>query len=97
MWVMAKTKSLQYEELDIAPPVPECISAHYLIKVPASDRHLKSDESINSYATKLLEKKLGDKIELKSLRVSKPGLTNRATSKLFRKTPNAKLYATVEF
>jgi hypothetical protein len=93
---MPKTKTLE-EHLEMAPPVAECISAHYLIKVPATDEHLKAGDKLNAYALRVLEKKLGDDLELKSLKVKQPGISAKTMAKLRGKLPDAKIYVTVDF
>jgi hypothetical protein len=93
---MAKTKTLE-EHLEIAPPVPEAISAKYLIRLPVNDSHFESDESLNSYAQLLLRRKLGDEVDLKSIRVKNPGIASRTMARIHNRVPQAKLYATVDF
>jgi hypothetical protein len=96
MRIVQKTKNIE-DDLAIAPPVAESISAKYIIKLPVSDAHFKNLEAIKAYATKLLEKKLGDDVEINRLKIKKPGLASKLVSKVFDKTPNARLYITVDF
>jgi hypothetical protein len=85
------------EEMPMEPPETDEIKEQYLLKIPVTDGHLKDPEELRKYAVKLLEKQLGDDVELKAVKVKKPHLLSRGISKLFGRVPQATLYCTVKF
>jgi hypothetical protein len=79
------------------PPEARDINESYILRVPVTDKHLSDREQLQTYAKQLLEKQLGDEVDLISLRVKKPNFVARLLAKLFNRTPQVKLYLTVKF
>ncbi len=93
---MSKIKT-QEDRFVLAPPEQGYISEKYVLKVPVTDRHLHNPWHLHVYATTLLEQKLGDEVQVTSLKVKKPHLPTRAATRLLRREPQARLYVTVKF
>lgn len=88
---------METEKLPFEPPEPEYVAEQYIIKIPVTDKHFKSPWELRKYAAKLIEKELGDNIQLTDLKVKKPGPISRIIAKILRRTPQAKLHATIKF
>ncbi|MBX4199493.1 hypothetical protein KW789_01200 [Candidatus Saccharibacteria bacterium] len=85
------------EQVPLQPPEPEYISARYVIRVPARDEVLRDRWRLRLYAEKLLEERLGDEVQLTSLKIKKPKAISKSISKIRKKEPKARLYITIKF
>jgi hypothetical protein len=83
--------------MDLIPPETHYLSSHYTVTLPADDKHFKSPWELRKFAARLVESKLGDEAQITSLKVKKPGLLERLTSRLRHRTPNAHLHVTIKF
>ena len=90
-------KQTAQEKLDLIPPETQYIVTKRVIKVPVSDEHLKDLWQLRLYAEKLVEHQLGDEVQLTGLKVKKPHLVHKATARLLRREPIARLYLTIKF
>lgn len=93
---MAKIK-IQEDKFVLAPPELGYVSEKYVLKVPVTDRHLHNPWHLHLYASQLLERQLGDQVQVDTLKVKKPHLPTRAAARLLRREPHARLYVTVKF
>lgn len=85
------------DDFSVIPPEPDYIAERYVLKLPVDDRHFASRWDLRLHAEKLLERQLGDKVQLTSLKVKKPSLANRGVSKALKRTPEARLFITIKF
>jgi hypothetical protein len=85
------------EDLPFAPPDLEYLSELYIVEVPLGDEHLADRWKLRLYAEKVLEKRLGDSVQLTSMKVKKPRVVGKAKAKLLKREPVARLYVTVKF
>jgi hypothetical protein len=85
------------DQLPFEPPETRYISANYVLKVPITDPHFDSPWKLRVYASKLINQRIGDEVQLTSMKVKKPTLTNKSLAKIFNRTPNARLYVTTKF
>jgi len=85
------------DKVPMQPPEPDYISERRVIKIPVTNRNLKDRWQLRLYAEKQIERETGDSVQLTSLKVRQPSLMARTLARLFRKTPNAKLYITIKF
>lgn len=85
------------DKLPFEPPEPGYVTEEYVLKIPVTDKHLKNPWELRKHAAKLIEKELGDSVQMTDLKVHMPGPLIRTFSRLFRKIPQAKLHATIKF
>lgn len=90
-------KDITTQKLAMEPPEPGYVSERYVISIPATDKHLDNPWELRIYANKVINKKLGDEVQLTSLKVKRPGPLASSIAKLLRRTPKAKLYVTTKF
>jgi hypothetical protein len=95
-----RTVEQEYEETESLPVViPELryLTAKYIVRVPAGDRHFQSRWELRKYAEQLVEAKLGDEVQLTSMKVRKPHLLAKTKARLLKQEPSARLLVTVKF
>jgi hypothetical protein len=85
------------EDLPFAPPDLDYLSELYIVEVPLTDAHLEDRWKLRVYAEKVLEQRLGDSVQLTSMKVKKPHLAARTKAKLLKRQPQVRLYVTVKF
>ena len=87
----------KFEDLPFAPPETHYLAERYVVKVPVSKAPLDNRWELRLFAEKELESRLGDEVQLTSLRVHKPHLIARGKARLFKLEPEARLVVTVKF
>ncbi|MBA3757909.1 hypothetical protein H0X09_03560 [Candidatus Saccharibacteria bacterium] len=97
MTKIKKTPEEAEEKLAMQPPETEYVSESYVINLPATNEHLGDPWSLRKYASEVMNREIGDEVQLTSLRIKRPGLTSRGTAKLFSRTPRVRLYVTTKF
>lgn len=85
------------EELPFVPPEIHELSERYTIRVPLRDLNLDDRWHLRLYAEKVLEDRLGDTVQLTSMRVHKPHLLAKSKARLFKREPQARLLVTIKF
>ena len=85
------------EKFELVPPEIEYMSARYVLSIPITDRHLENPWQLRLRAAKLLERRLGDQVQLTTLKVKKPSMILKSLARLRNQVPNARLYVTVKF
>lgn len=85
------------EDLPMAPPDTQYLSERYIVEIPISDERLKNPWQLRLYAEKELEGRLGDEVQLTSLKVKKPRALARSKARLLKREPTVRLYVTVKF
>jgi len=102
--MVVKTKKVEHEveeqlpeDLPMAPPDTQYLAERYIVEIPVNDEHFETPWKLRLYAQKVLERRLGDAVELTSLKVKKPHLLARGKARLLKRQPLAKLLVTVKF
>jgi hypothetical protein len=85
------------DHMALVAPEVDFISTRYVVKIPYNDEHFKDHWKLRLYAAKLVERKLGDDVQLTSLKIHKPSSWNRIVAKMLGRIPSAKLYVTLKF
>jgi len=85
------------EDLPFAPPEIKELSERYVVRVPVSHAPWHDRWQLRLYAEKELEQRLGDSVQLTSLRVHKPHLISKTKAKLLKREPEARLIVTIKF
>jgi hypothetical protein len=86
-----------FSKMPVVIPDQHYLAEKYLVKIPASDKRLKNKWELRKYAAKLVEQRIGDEIQLTSLKVKKPHWFSKFKAHLFNREPQARLYVTVKF
>jgi hypothetical protein len=96
-----KTKKIEIDdsggELAVIPPETHYLAAHYIVKIPVTDKHLDNRWELRKHAAKLVERSIGDEVQVTSLKVRKPHLIRKTAAKLRGQQPCATAYVTVKF
>jgi hypothetical protein len=71
-------------------------STHEIL-VDNSLKSLSTKEGINSYARKALKSVMGDDATISSVKLKRPGLVSKLSSKVTGKKPQARLYVVTKF
>jgi hypothetical protein len=73
------------------------LSEKYIVRVPVTDKRLKNKWELRKYAAKKIEQKIGDEVQLTSIKIKKPHLVAKTKARLTKQIPAARLYVTVKF
>src|SRR3954467_2291622 len=101
--VKIKTKDLieepeTMEELPFVPPEIRELAELYVVDLPVSDPHLADRPwDLRLHIEKILENRLGDAVQLTSIKIRKPHALSRRVAKLRRREPCARAYVTIKF
>ena len=85
------------EAFGLIPPETRYLSTRYLVKIPVTDKHLKDRWELRKHAAKLVERSLGDEVQVTSMKVKKPHILRKSFAKLQGQEPYARAYVTVKF
>ena len=85
------------EDLPFAPPETRELSENYIVWVPISQAPWHDRWQLRLYAEKELEARLGDQVQLTSMRVHKPHLISKTKARLLKREPEARLVVTIKF
>jgi hypothetical protein len=85
------------EEYPMVPPEVHFLADRYVVKVPLSDPHFSSPWELRVHVARLLQRHLGDEVELTSIKVKKPRLIGKTKAKLLKQELCAKAIVTVNF
>lgn len=85
------------EELPFVPPDTHYLAERYVVRVPLSQAPLDDRWQLRLYAEKQLETRLGDSVQLTSLRVHKPHALSKAKARLLKREPEARIVVTIKF
>lgn len=85
------------EQLPFVPPETHELSERYIVRVPVSQAPWHDRWQLRLYAEKELEQRLGDQVQLTSLRVHKPHLISKTKARLLKREPEARLIVTIKF
>ena len=95
----SKNKKLESSQPDLPliPPEVHFLADRYMVKLPLSDPHFANPWELRVHVAKILERHLGDQIELTSMKVRRPHLLAKTKAKLRGQTPYARAYVTLKF
>jgi len=85
------------EQLPFVPPEIRELSERYTIRVPLRDLNLDDRWHLRLYAERVLEERLGDTVQLTSMRVHKPHLLAKSKARILKREPQARLLVTIKF
>jgi hypothetical protein len=85
------------EDLPFAPPEVRELSERYIVRVPVSQAPWHDRWQLRLYAEKELETRLGDSVQLTSLKVHKPHILSKTKAHLLKREPEARLVVTIKF
>lgn len=85
------------EDLPFAPPEIKELSERYIVRVPISQAPWHDRWQLRLYAEKELETRLGDQVQLTSMRVHKPHIISKTKARLLKREPEARLVVTIKF
>jgi|SRR6185437_7380140 len=85
------------EELPFVPPEIHELSERYIVTVPLSQAPWHDRWQLRLFAEKELEQRLGDSVQLTSLKVHKPHLISKTRARLLKREPEARLIVTIKF
>jgi len=85
------------EELPFQPPEPKYVTEKHVVKIFASDEHLNNPWELRKYAETLLESRLGDNVQLTSIKVKKPNFLTKRLFLLLHRELMVKLKVTIKF
>ena len=85
------------EQLPFVPPEIHELSERYIVRVPISQAPWHDRWQLRLYAEKELEQRLGDTVQLTSMRVRKPHLLSKTKARLLKREPEARLIVTIKF
>ena len=85
------------DDLPIVPPEVHFLADRYIIKLPLSDEHFADPWGLRVHVAKILESRLGDEIELTSLKIKKPHLIAKTKARLLKSEPYARAIVTIKF
>lgn len=85
------------EDLPFAPPEMHYLSTRYVVHIPVTDEHLSDRWKLRVYATELVERKLGDEVQVTAMKIRKPHLISKTRSKIRKEVPHARIFVTVKF
>jgi len=85
------------EDLPFAPPEVHYLSEHFIVNVPVSDKRLSDPWELRLHVLKVLEERLGDEVQLTSMKVRKPHLIAKSKAILLKREPCARAFVTIKF
>lgn len=99
---MNKTKNkipeeISQEDLPLVPPEVHYLSESYVVKLPLNDERLHKLWELRVYVARILERHLGDEVQLTSLKVKKPHIIAKRKAGLRGQEPCARAYVTIKF
>lgn len=86
-----------FRQMPVVIPDQHYLSDRYIVEIPADDERLKNKWELRKYAAKQVEKKLGDEVQLTSMKIRKPHIIAKSKAKLLKRQPTARLFVTVKF
>lgn len=93
----APQEEVAQEEYPMVPPEVHFLADRYIVKVPMSDPHFSSPWELRVHVARLLQRHLGDEVELTSMKVKKPRFIGKTKARLLKQEPCARAIVTVNF
>lgn len=93
----ATQEDIPQEEYVMVPPEVHFLADRYVVKVPVSDPHFSSPWELRVHVAKLLQRHLGDEVEVASMKVRRPHIIAKTKAHLLKQEPCAKAIVTINF
>jgi len=84
-------------QFNLVPPETHYLSSSYMVRIPVNDKHKKNRWELRKHAASLVERSLGDEVQITSFRVKKPHLVHKSIARLRKQVPYARAYVTIKF
>lgn len=84
-------------KLAFEPPEPQYIAEKEVFYIALSDERLHKPWELRLYATELVKQKIGDEVQVASIKVKKPRLVRKTLARIKKQEPQAQLVVTVKF
>jgi len=103
---MTKTKKVKkvlsepqetMQQLPFVPPETHYLSEHYIVKLPVSDPRFGDPWQLRLYVAKLVEHRLGDQVQLTSMKIRQPHVIAKGVARLRKREPVARAFVTIAF
>ena len=94
---VSQTEEPVQEEYVMVPPEVHFLADRYIVKLPISDPHFADPWELRVHVAKVLESRLGDEVEMTSMKVRKPHLLAKTKARLLKREPVARAIVTVKF
>jgi hypothetical protein len=94
---MKKEDDEKVEDLPLIIPELHYLSEKYIVRVPVTDKVLKNKWELRKYAAMMVEQKIGDEVQLTSMKVKHPHVLAKTKARLTKQVPSARLLVTVKF
>lgn len=85
------------EKLAFEPPEIDYIAERYIVRLPITDERLNKPWELRLYAAEAVKGKVGDEVQVTSLKVKHPGTVRKTVAKLLRREPHARIYVITKF
>jgi len=86
------------EEMPFVPPEIHELAEQYIVSLPVSDPYFtKSRWEQRLHIERVLEHRLGDTVQLTSIKVRKPHLISKSVARIRRREPCVRAYVTIKF
>ena len=85
------------EKLSFEPPEPQYISTKQVFEISHMDSRLAKPWKLRLYATELVKQRVGDEVQVTSIKVKKPRLMRKTLAKVRKQEPQARLIVTIKF
>lgn len=87
----------KFEDLPFAPPETHYLAERYIVNVPVSRVPFDNRWELRVFAERELERRLGDEVQLTSMKVHKPHLIAKSKARFFKREPEVRLVVTIKF
>lgn len=85
------------DDLPVVPPEVHYLSERYIVELPLSSTSFDDLWQLRLHVAKVLERHLGDEIQLTSMKVRHPHLIAKTKARLLKSEPCARAFVTVKF
>jgi hypothetical protein len=85
------------DRFDLVPPETHYLSSSYMVRIPVTDKHLRDRWELRKHAAKLVERSIGDEVQITSFKVKKPHMVRKSVARLRGQVPYARAYVTIKF
>ena len=84
-------------ELPVAPPETRFLSERYIVDLPLATTSFEDPWQLRVHVAKVLERHLGDEVQLTSMKIRHPHLVAKTKARLLKREPCARAYVTIKF
>ena len=100
--LLFKTKTVNDDTWDdnqfnLVPPETHYLSTRYMVRIPVNDKHMRDRWELRKHAASLVERSLGDEVQITSFKVKKPHMVRKSIARMRGQVPYARAYVTIKF